>query len=122
MFVCGQVNGEVPGTFPLTSAHSTYYHQCLTLAAISQQVKSLSREVRECELPSACTTPPPPQILARALLDCHEEAKKAGSRLALEVFVAGRNRLEDQGAAAFSEVFEVRFVKRLLRVDTPDQR
>ena len=50
------------------------------------------------------------QILARALLDCHEEAEKAGSRLALEVFVAGRNRLEDQGATAFSEVFEVKWL------------
>ena len=34
-------------------------------------------------------------------------ALRAGQRLALEVFVAGRNRLEDNGATALSEVFEV---------------
>lgn len=48
-----------------------------------------------------------PQILSKALLDCREEAERAGQRLALEVFVAGRNRLENDGAAALSEVFEV---------------
>jgi Ran GTPase-activating protein (RanGAP) involved in mRNA processing and transport len=34
-------------------------------------------------------------------------ALRAGQRLALEVFIAGRNRLEDDGATALSEVFEV---------------
>ena len=34
-------------------------------------------------------------------------ALRAGQRLALEVFVAGRNRLENDGATALSEVFEV---------------
>lgn len=34
-------------------------------------------------------------------------ALRAGRRLALEVFVAGRNRLENDGATALSEVFEV---------------
>ena len=48
-----------------------------------------------------------PQYLSKALLQCHEEAQKAGEKLALEVFVAGRNRLEDEGATALSEVFEV---------------
>jgi len=46
------------------------------------------------------------KILSRALLESHEEASKAGQRLALEVFIAGRNRLENDGAAALSEVFE----------------
>ena len=41
------------------------------------------------------------------MLECHEEAQKAGSKLALEVFVAGRNRLENVGATALSEVFEI---------------
>ena len=50
---------------------------------------------------------PPSQLLAQALLRCHEEAALAGQKLALEVFVSGRNRLENEGAAALSEVFEV---------------
>ncbi|XP_064404921.1 ran GTPase-activating protein 1-like isoform X2 [Halichondria panicea] len=45
-------------------------------------------------------------LLSKALLDCHEEAQKAGQRLSLEVFVAGRNRLEDEGAKALSRLFE----------------
>lgn len=47
------------------------------------------------------------QMLSKALLECHEEAQKAGQKLALEVFVCGRNRLENEGATALSEVFEV---------------
>ena len=47
------------------------------------------------------------QLLSKALLDCHEEANKTGQRLALEVFVAGRNRLENDGATALSQLFEV---------------
>ena len=50
------------------------------------------------------------QLLSKALMECHEEADKAGQRLALEVFVAGRNRLENEGAIALSEVFEVGLV------------
>ena len=51
--------------------------------------------------------PPPLQLLSKALLQCHEEAGRAGGRLQLEVFVAGRNRLENEGATALAEVFEV---------------
>ncbi len=47
------------------------------------------------------------QLLSRALLDCHKEAQKAGQQLSLEVFMAGRNRLEDEGAKALSRLFEV---------------
>lgn len=47
------------------------------------------------------------QLLSKAFLSCHEEAKKAGQQLSLEVFVAGRNRLENEGATALSNVFEV---------------
>ena len=47
------------------------------------------------------------QFLSKALLQCHEEAQSAGEKLALKVFVAGRNRLENAGAIALSEVFEV---------------
>lgn len=58
-----------------------------------------------------------PQILARALLQCHEEAQGAGQKLALEVFVAGRNRLEDDGAMALSQVFEVHSLLCCLLMD-----
>ena len=40
-------------------------------------------------------------------MQCHEEAQSDGQKLSLEVFVAGRNRLENVGATALSEVFEV---------------
>ena len=63
-------------------------------------------------LSSSFLSPFPPsflflQIISRALLESHEEALKAGQRLALEVFIAGRNRLENDGATALSQVFEV---------------
>lgn len=62
--------------------------------------------------PPSFLSPFPPsflflQIISRALLESHEEALKAGQRLALEVFIAGRNRLENDGATALSQVFEV---------------
>ena len=47
------------------------------------------------------------QILAGALLECHEEASKEGHKFALEVFQSGRNRLEDVGATALAQVFQV---------------
>ena len=34
-------------------------------------------------------------------------AQGSGQKLGLEVFVAGRNRLENDGATALAEVFEV---------------
>lgn len=37
-----------------------------------------------------------------------------GQKLALEVFVAGRNRLENEGATALSQVFEVYFEPKIL--------
>ena len=48
-----------------------------------------------------------PKILSRALLECHQEAADSGNRFALQVFEAGRNRLENEGAMALAEVFEV---------------
>ena len=48
------------------------------------------------------------QILARALLQCHQQSAESGGRFALEVFQSGRNRLENDGAKALAEVFEVR--------------
>ena len=44
-------------------------------------------------------------MLSKALLDAHEAANQAGMKFSPEVFVAGRNRLEDEGASALAEVF-----------------
>jgi Ran GTPase-activating protein 1 len=45
------------------------------------------------------------KMLSQSLLKCHEDSVKAGTPLALKVFVAGRNRLENEGAKALAEVF-----------------
>lgn len=45
------------------------------------------------------------KMLAQALLDCVDTSTKAGRPLALKVFVAGRNRLENEGAKALAKVF-----------------
>lgn len=45
------------------------------------------------------------QILSEALLECHKSSVEAQSPLKLKVFVAGRNRLENQGAAALAKAF-----------------
>jgi Ran GTPase-activating protein 1 len=50
------------------------------------------------------------KLLASALTDCYNSSKKIGKPLALKVFVAGRNRLENDGAQALAEVFKV-FIK-----------
>jgi Ran GTPase-activating protein 1 len=41
------------------------------------------------------------------LLDCYNESRESGRTLSLKVFIAGRNRLENEGAKALSEVFKV---------------
>ncbi|XP_034952439.1 ran GTPase-activating protein 1 [Chelonus insularis] len=46
------------------------------------------------------------KMLAKALLDCHANSSKEGKPLGLKVFIAGRNRLEDDGATALAAVFE----------------
>lgn len=48
-----------------------------------------------------------PQILAAALTECHRKSSAQGKPLALKVFVAGRNRLENDGATALAEAFRV---------------
>lgn len=50
------------------------------------------------------------KLLASALLDCYNSSKKQGKPLALKVFIAGRNRLENEGAKALAEVFKVCFL------------
>ncbi|CAH1395425.1 unnamed protein product [Nezara viridula] len=46
------------------------------------------------------------KLLAGALMDCYKKSKEAGKPLALKVFIAGRNRLENEGTKALALVFE----------------
>ncbi|XP_069508851.1 ran GTPase-activating protein 1 [Ambystoma mexicanum] len=45
------------------------------------------------------------KILAAALAECHKKSSVLGKPFALRVFVAGRNRLENDGASALAEAF-----------------
>ncbi|XP_055299065.1 ran GTPase-activating protein isoform X2 [Sitodiplosis mosellana] len=45
------------------------------------------------------------KMLSQALLDNYEASVKAGTPLQLKVFIAGRNRLENEGAKALAQVF-----------------
>ena len=47
------------------------------------------------------------KILSEALLNCHKDSCAAGQPFALEVFIAGRNRLENPGSRALAEAFKV---------------
>ncbi|XP_016060810.1 PREDICTED: ran GTPase-activating protein 1 [Miniopterus natalensis] len=47
------------------------------------------------------------KILAAALTECYRKSSAQGKALALKVFVAGRNRLENDGATALAEAFGV---------------
>lgn len=47
------------------------------------------------------------KLLASALTDCYNCSKSEGKPLALKVFIAGRNRLENDGATALAKVFKV---------------
>nr|XP_023018802.1 LOW QUALITY PROTEIN: ran GTPase-activating protein 1-like [Leptinotarsa decemlineata] len=47
------------------------------------------------------------KLLASALTDCYNCSKKDGKPLALKVFIAGRNRLENEGAKALASVFKM---------------
>lgn len=46
------------------------------------------------------------KLLATALLNCYNSSKKNGTPLSLKVFIAGRNRLENEGAKALASVFQ----------------
>lgn len=46
------------------------------------------------------------KLLASALTDCYKFSKEQGTPLLLKVFIAGRNRLENEGAKALAAVFE----------------
>ncbi|XP_052892298.1 ran GTPase-activating protein [Anopheles moucheti] len=56
-------------------------------------------------------------MLAEALLEGHKASKKVGKPLALRVFIAGRNRLENAGAKALSETFAT--IGTLEQIETP---
>uniref|UniRef100_A0AAV2KKH9 Ran GTPase-activating protein 1 n=1 Tax=Knipowitschia caucasica TaxID=637954 RepID=A0AAV2KKH9_KNICA len=47
------------------------------------------------------------KILAAALTDCHKGSSAEGCPLRLKVFVAGRNRLENDGAIALAQAFQL---------------
>lgn len=47
------------------------------------------------------------KILAASLIQCHKSSSAEGSPLSLKVFVAGRNRLENDGAIALAQAFQL---------------
>ncbi|KAI1886713.1 hypothetical protein AGOR_G00198630 [Albula goreensis] len=47
------------------------------------------------------------KILAAALTECHKQSSVLGAPLALKVFIAGRNRLENEGATALAKAFKL---------------
>lgn len=47
------------------------------------------------------------KLLASALTECYNSSKAQGKPLALKVFIAGRNRLENEGATALAGVFKM---------------
>lgn len=50
------------------------------------------------------------QILAASLIQCHKQSSEKNEPLSLKVFVAGRNRLENDGATALAQAFQVRVI------------
>ncbi|XP_061604519.1 ran GTPase-activating protein 1a isoform X2 [Phyllopteryx taeniolatus] len=47
------------------------------------------------------------KILATSLIECHKKSSGEGPPLSLKVFVAGRNRLENDGATALAQSFQL---------------
>ncbi|XP_041829848.1 ran GTPase-activating protein 1b [Melanotaenia boesemani] len=47
------------------------------------------------------------KILAEALMECHRQSAALRAPLRLRVFVAGRNRLENEGAGALAKAFQL---------------
>ncbi|XP_040885453.1 ran GTPase-activating protein 1b isoform X2 [Toxotes jaculatrix] len=47
------------------------------------------------------------KILAEALIECHRQSSALGAPLKLRVFIAGRNRLENEGASALANAFQL---------------
>uniref|UniRef100_A0A4W5PQ10 Ran GTPase-activating protein 1 n=1 Tax=Hucho hucho TaxID=62062 RepID=A0A4W5PQ10_9TELE len=47
------------------------------------------------------------KILAAALTECYKQSSAQGTPLELKVFIAGRNRLENDGATALAQAFQL---------------
>uniref|UniRef100_A0A3Q4GAJ6 Ran GTPase activating protein 1b n=1 Tax=Neolamprologus brichardi TaxID=32507 RepID=A0A3Q4GAJ6_NEOBR len=47
------------------------------------------------------------KILSEALIECHRQSSSLGAPLRLRVFIAGRNRLENEGASALAKAFQL---------------
>ncbi|XP_012708421.2 ran GTPase-activating protein 1a isoform X1 [Fundulus heteroclitus] len=47
------------------------------------------------------------KILAASLIQCHKQSSETSAPLSLKVFVAGRNRLENDGATALAQAFQL---------------
>ncbi|KAJ8406667.1 hypothetical protein AAFF_G00295830 [Aldrovandia affinis] len=47
------------------------------------------------------------KILATALTECYKQSSAVGAPLRLKVFIAGRNRLENEGASALAKAFKL---------------
>ncbi|XP_071752991.2 ran GTPase-activating protein 1-like isoform X2 [Centroberyx gerrardi] len=47
------------------------------------------------------------KILAASLIECHKKSSAEGAPLSLKVFIAGRNRLENDGATALAQAFQL---------------
>ncbi|XP_029953558.1 ran GTPase-activating protein 1b [Salarias fasciatus] len=47
------------------------------------------------------------KILSEALMECHRQSSALGTPLRLRIFVAGRNRLENEGASALAKAFQL---------------
>ncbi|XP_034750188.1 ran GTPase-activating protein 1a isoform X1 [Etheostoma cragini] len=47
------------------------------------------------------------KILASSLIQCHKKSSAEGTPLGLKIFVAGRNRLENDGATALAQAFQL---------------
>ncbi|XP_054745002.1 ran GTPase-activating protein [Anastrepha obliqua] len=57
------------------------------------------------------------KMLSKAILDCHKSSVAAGTPLQLKVFIAGRNRLENDGAKAIAKIFST--LKTLVEIAMP---
>uniref|UniRef100_A0A667X484 Ran GTPase-activating protein 1 n=1 Tax=Myripristis murdjan TaxID=586833 RepID=A0A667X484_9TELE len=47
------------------------------------------------------------KILAASLIECHKKSSAEGAPLSLKLFIAGRNRLENDGATALAQAFQL---------------
>ncbi|KAG7226509.1 hypothetical protein INR49_003830 [Caranx melampygus] len=75
---------------------------------IEQLLKSRScHTLRELRLNNCGMGTGGGKILAEALIECHRQSSALGAPVKLRVFIAGRNRLENEGASALAEAFQL---------------